>query len=651
MLNDNIHQYGNWRSEISSRLWALLQWLEQHDLLTADVKTQIEKMQAHNRSDKIMVAFVAELSHGKSELINAIFFAGRGRRIIRGDAMRKTLCPIELGYDESDAICLRLLPIQTRLEPQSLMEWRQMPEQWSKIDLVKGNTEQLVSAINKISETIEVSLEEARALGFLRADAQTEEQGSIEIPKWRHALINIDHPLLKQGLVILDTPGLNTIGAEPDLAMSLIPQAQAVIFIMSAYTGVTASDMAMWDEFLSGKDKDISRFVVLNKIDTLWDDLCTLEENDAVIEQKRLDSAHLLDIAEEQVMAISAQKGLRAKINGDTELLERSHLNLLENVLSQRIVQRRDEIMYNHMNLDIGNIRQLVDIQLKARSAELSEQLAEMNGLRGKNETIMQQQRIRICDEQDKFEVSVGRMHAVRIVHYKILQQIYSMLGNTHLLKETAQLKTALNESGFMKIGIKKVYADTFTNLYTLFDKAQDKVDEVHTMFGSMFQQINKEYGFKLQVDDAPQLSKCVAELKEVEEKHAQYLGVGNLLQLAQQEFVDRLLRTLVSQLRSVFEKALNEVEQWSRGVSNQIDTQLRERRRSLKRRLTAIERAETASSGLEERIQEIQRAMLDVQHEQSIFNALLERVLPPVEFQQSNLAAASSITQDPNAA
>ena len=51
------------------------------------------------RTSKVMVAFVAEFSRGKSELINAIFFAGYGRRIMPASAGRTTMCPTELGYD------------------------------------------------------------------------------------------------------------------------------------------------------------------------------------------------------------------------------------------------------------------------------------------------------------------------------------------------------------------------------------------------------------------------------------------------------------------------------------------------------------------------------------------------------------------------
>ena len=98
-------------------------------------------------------------------------------------------------------------------------------------------------------------------------------EGLVEVPAWRHAAINYPHPLLKRGLVVLDTPGLNAIGAEPELTLSLLPAAHAVVFILGADTGVTKSDLAVWRDHLGGQS--MTRFVVLNKIDALADPLLT----------------------------------------------------------------------------------------------------------------------------------------------------------------------------------------------------------------------------------------------------------------------------------------------------------------------------------------------------------------------------------------
>jgi hypothetical protein len=83
--------------------------------------------------------------------------------------------------------------------------------------------------------------------------------------------------LLKQGLVILDTPGLNAIGAEPELTLSQLPNAHAVLFILAADTGVTQSDLAIWKEHIGdGGTAKRGRMVVMNKIDGQWDELKTL---------------------------------------------------------------------------------------------------------------------------------------------------------------------------------------------------------------------------------------------------------------------------------------------------------------------------------------------------------------------------------------
>ena len=94
-----------------------------------------------------------------------------------------------------------------------------------------------------------VPLQEARALGFWSdkggpgAGLTPDADGMVQVPAWRRAIVNLPHPLLKQGLVILDTPGLNAVGAEPELTINLIPQAHAGgLRILAADTGVTRSD-------------------------------------------------------------------------------------------------------------------------------------------------------------------------------------------------------------------------------------------------------------------------------------------------------------------------------------------------------------------------------------------------------------------------
>lgn len=616
-FNEEFDQDSAWRLEFAGRLKLLAVWMEKQGLLNVAVEQRLRRLETQVRSDKVMVAFVGEFSRGKSELINAIFFAGYGHRVMPASAGRTTMCPTELSYDSGFAPSLRLLPIETRLEPHALMDWRLIPEKWRQIDLDAGDADQLAAAMQKVTEVQYVPVENARALGFWDdtgpGDNPAVAPGAlVQIPRWRHALINIAHPLLKQGLVILDTPGFNAIGAEPELTISLIPQAHAVLFILSADTGVTQSDLAIWDEHLGHRAKDgkgekgaQTRLVVLNKIDTLWDDLSTPAQVQAQIDRQKASSASLLDLPESQIVAVSAQKGLVAKITNDEVLLQASQLPALEQLLGQCIMGQRQKILRTAVTAGVTELKSEASRILYVRRRDLAEQILELRGLRGKNSGVVSHMQKRVALEQAEFVSGSARIHAVRSVHHTLLAQAVDLLSLSALKAELAELLDVLKQPG-IKLRLKKIYGQTFFQLRERLDKGQTLAAEIKIMLDSAFQQINAEFGFSLQAAQVPDLARHVHDLDLVERSHLQYLGLRNVIRLAQADFSDRLVRALSSRLRVVFELALDEMEQWSKAASAQLDAQVRERRQNLARRLEAIERIQQAASTLDERIAEL---------------------------------------------
>ncbi len=610
-FNDQFDQLGTWRREFALRLKLLAEWMKDNELLDAAVEERLRRLGTQVRSDKVMVAFVAEFSRGKSEMINAVFFAGYGRRIMPASAGRTTMCPTEMGYDADVPPCLRLLPIESRLQPQALMEWRMVPEKWTRIDLDVNNPQQLASALEKVAETRKVTQDEARALGFWHNQAPEDNplvdaQGMVEVPKWRHALINIAHPLLKQGLVILDTPGLNAIGAEPELTVSLIPQAHAVVFILGADTGVTKSDLSIWREHLisEGTETD-SRLVVLNKIDTLWDDLSTPAQIDAQIDRQKASTADILGVPPERVIAVSAQKGLVAKVTEDEELLKRSCLPVLEEALGRGMMGKRQRILGEAMAAGITDLRSETSRVINIRKRDLTEQMMELKGLQGKNAAVIKHMRSRISQEQAEFDLGGAKIHAVRSVHLKLLREVFGILGSTALKKEMSNLMSTLLQKG-LKLGAKRAYGETFDRLRANLQRVQSLCAEIQTMLAATFRQLNAEHGFSLQAPTEPQMAQYLTDLDMVERSHVQYLGIGNAFKLAQPEFADRLVRALSTRLRGIHESALGDVELWSKSAAAQLDAQLRERRRNFSRRIEAIDRIQQAAGGLEDRIQDV---------------------------------------------
>ena len=612
-FNEQFDHHGTWRREFALRLKLLAEWMRDHDLLDAAVEDRLKRLEAGVRSDKVMVAFVAEFSRGKSELINAIFFAGYGRRIMPASAGRTTMCPTEMGYDAEVPTCLRLLPIETRLQSQALMEWRMVPEKWTRIDLDVNDPQQLSVAMEKVAETRRVSVDDARALGLWNSDASEDNptpdrEGLVEVPRWRHALINIAHPLLKQGLIILDTPGLNAIGAEPELTVSLIPQAQAVVFILGADTGVTKSDLAIWREHLFDESSDAdARLIVLNKTDTLWDELSSSAQIQSQIDRQRATTAEILGVPASRVIAVSAQKGLVAKVNNDPKLLKASCLLDLEDALGKGLLSSRQKILGANVSAGITELRQETVRLINIRRRDLAEQLIELKGLHGKSAGVIRHMRSRISQEQIDFDKSGAKIHAVRSVHLKLLREIFGILGASALKHEMATLNKALHQKG-LKLGVKKIYGETFDRLRENFRRVQALSADIHSMLAATFRQLNGEHGFSLQAPAEPQMSRFVKDLDQVERSHLQYLSIGNALRLAQPDFADRLVRALATRLRAVHEIAQGDVELWSKSAAAQLDAQLRERRRNFGRRIEAIDRIQQASGGLNDRIGDVEQ-------------------------------------------
>ncbi len=217
-FKQQLHAYSQWRNQLLQAIEMYLEWRKRYDLNDSQGTATIVNMLQGLRADRITLAFVAEFSRGKTELINALFFAETGVRLLPSSPGRTTMSPTEVFYDPSGSY-IRLLNIESRLEDISLNEFKQMPERWLQIDLDCSSPTQMQKTFQELIATKHVERELAVKLGLWN-EREAAEQGivvpeMVEIPRWRHALISFPHPLLMEGLAILDTPGLNALGTEP----------------------------------------------------------------------------------------------------------------------------------------------------------------------------------------------------------------------------------------------------------------------------------------------------------------------------------------------------------------------------------------------------------------------------------------------------
>ena len=613
----DIQEYGAWRTSIATALEQYRAALGGCDVLDAAATQRAAQAAARVRDDRLSVAFVAEFSRGKSELINAIFFADYGQRILPSSAGRTTMCPTELLYDPAWEPGIRLLPIDTRAHPLSTSDYRDNAAAWTVIPLDLDAPERMAESFRQVSMTRRVAPEEAQRYGLYDpedpglADALGAD-GLVEISQWRHAIINLPHPLLKQGLVILDTPGLNAIGTEPELTLNLIPNAHAVLFVLAAETGVTRSDIEVWRTHIGAGP---GRIVVLNKIDAMWDALKSDAQNEAEIARQQLSVAQQLGLTADQVYPVSAQKALVGRIQGDMALFERSRLGALEAALLHGLIPQKKTILGSALREDLAALEAAQASALASRGRGLVEQLQELKSLRGKNQNVLAHMMRRIEAERKDFDAGLMRLQEARQRFAGLSTELYSTLDIDAVARQADTVRLSLQAARFAT-GMRAPVRAFFENARVSLEAAGEQVAEIGKVMEAMVRGFAAEHGLTMAPPMALSLARYQEEIAAVEALYVKQFGTATLLMTSRSTLLERFFDSIVSSVRRSFRAANADVEAWLKVIMAPLETQIRQHKEQLRHRLSSIQRIHDATDSLEQKIAafEASQSELDAQ-------------------------------------
>ncbi|WP_417069343.1 dynamin family protein [Niveibacterium terrae] len=644
-LTEQFSDYSAWRARVGQSISQLKTWLVRNEISDAQSDLRLAYLLDRLKDEKLTVAFAAEFSRGKSELINAIFFAGYGDRILPSSVGRTTMCPTELAWDEGQQPSLRLLPIETRARGASVQEFKRFAEEWVTVAIDVHSTESLQQAMARVGETKRVPAAEAERLGFAidpegKRGTRIDEDGKVEIACWRHAQVQFPHPLLRQGLVVIDTPGLNAIGSEPELTLSLLPNAHAVLFILGIDTGVTQSDQAVWQEHINvGRAQRSGQMVVLNKIDSLWDGIRSEGQIEAEIREQKRSVAATLGVSEAQIYPVSAQKALLAKLSCDPDLLERSRINVLEAALSTELLSTRQDIVRDNASAEAGEIVRRSRELLDARLSAVREQIDELAELRGKNRSVIEYMMRKVKVEKNEFEQGLQKYHATRSVFTNLSNNLYSHIGLDALRSETRRTRDAMLDATFSS-GLRDAMESFFERLRANLRKSSDEVTEIVRMLDMMYKKFTVEHGLKLASPESFSTLRYEKDIERLRQAFDQQLNtVGSMLLHRKATLTQRFFDTIALEARRTFELANRDADQWLRAVMSPLETQVREYQLQLKRRLESVKRIHDATGTLEERIQEL------TQTEKGVVRQLGE--LAHIERGMAGALGLASLTRD----
>jgi hypothetical protein len=590
-LEQEVADFGTRRAQLADAVRAYGDWLDHLHGVDGERSLRLADLAQSLAVDRLEVAFVAEFSRGKSELINALFFADSGRRLLPSDAGRTTMCPTEL-YCDADAVpALQLLPIETRRSDESIARLRHKPVEWVRIAYDPDDTRQLQDVLRKLTETKRVAAAEAIDLGLWSPNDADEQHrlhgdGSVDIPAWRYARLNYPHPLLKAGLTVLDTPGLNALGAEPELTLSVIPHAHAVLFVLGTDTGVTRSDLEIWQKHVHRHSN--YHIAVLNKIDMLWDELKSDAETHAAVERQLAETARVLKLPQSQIFAVSAQKALVAKIQGNAALRARSGIDALEHFLAHQVVPMRRDIVFHGVRQALAGLMQESRTEIAERIRLASEELIQLTELSGKNRELVGQARAQLQLEKEAYDATADAFRATRAQLTAQGERLLAELAPATLAPMLDATRDALSQSWTTR-GLIDGIGALAGRMGERFTQATLLADELLAALRQAYARFHRQHG--LPEMDAPRLDLGAYRQRLrslIAETDAFCRDPANLV-LEKRFMIRRFYGGVVAEAEKTFALAAREAERWLRIALDPVVLRIRAHKAQLDTRLANL--------------------------------------------------------------
>jgi GTPase SAR1 family protein len=304
----------------------------------------IDDVQKRLSEDIFQVAIIGEFKRGKSTLINALL----GKDVLPTDVLPCSAALNKITYS---------------ITPFAKIEYRDGKTEDITID-------QLIDYVTKLTKESE---ERARSI--------------------KEATVFYPVNFCKNGVTIIDTPGLNDDAAMADITLSVLPKIDAAIMVIMAMAPFSESER----DFLENKilasdlgrvlfvvtgidllDEDDSERVIKNITERIQEHVINKAKSTYGENSKEFE-AYKRKIGNVKVYGLSAKKALKAKEKGDNDMLAKSLFPQFEAALERFLTEDRGAIMLsvpvNRLNtsaMELVKAIQLREVALSMNSEEFN---------------------------------------------------------------------------------------------------------------------------------------------------------------------------------------------------------------------------------------------------------------------------------------
>jgi len=601
-----------WRGEVAAALATFRRWAMTGRLIDEHAATRLAHLEQRLAGERLTIAFVAEQSRGKSELINALFFAAQGARLLPASG-GKILCPVEILWDPSRPPSIRLLPIETRDEGHALREYFADPQAWREDPLDPRNPESIAAACEVLT--------------------QMRQAGGTAVPRWRYAIVNYPHPVLAAGVTLLDTAGLATLASEPELSFHRVPDAAAVVFVVSAENAVADADRALWSDHvatISGIHD--SCFVVLNKIDGLREAGRAEGQVLTEIDRQVRVVAEALQVDPTRIFALSAKQGLNAKLAGDRDGLLRSRLYRLEQALARGMTRQRRLAHATEVRAEARGVLAETRALITSRLSFARDQVEDLEALQGRNQKLVEAITKKAGVERGRIEQARATLDGMKAAHDRHARELERLLDPAAARQDAAAARQAVAGTTFSR-GIGEILDRYFDQAREKLRHAVQVIVEERAIMVNVGRKMTHDYKIATVETAEFGTDRFFVELDRIQEACAREFGGGSRMFLKSRQALGTLFfDTAASNVIRIFEIADRETRAWMGAFVRPLETQLAAYQEQSYSRIEGMGRIQTAETDLIARLDEMRRLAANMATQRDEQEAHERRILALID-------------------